>query len=338
MFVSNAQGLRRSCLGVVSAALAACLLPAFGHDAAQAQTAAQANGRIYVATSYRLKREGAEEEKTSHSAIIAIDPATGDWQVIVEKDATKGSAGDHVRLSPDRRTLVFTRHRDGIWKCESDGQFPVRIFDFRVGSASFPIWSPDSKHLVVHNSRAETWQIDADGRNPVKLQLPDNELVCDWSSDGQWFVTCTGRESQHGQLYLMKTDGTQRRRLTESGGNLATSSPRFSPDGKKIVYNHSVPADGRSIWTVDVDGGSATQLVTEAGLSVPTGALWSPEGKQIAVILSDWRLLPNGKRVRPRLDTADYRIEIMDADGTHRRRIPLKGARFDLISSWADWR
>jgi beta-lactamase regulating signal transducer with metallopeptidase domain len=354
MLVSTSQTSPRlsrvTCFAIATAALAACLLPTFQRVPVQAEdpTSAKASGRIYVGTMYRLKPEGAEDDKTVHSAIVAIDPATGDWQTIVEKDATVGSAGDAVRLSPDRRTLISWRHRDGIWKCESDGQFPIKIFD--QDDRSFngllrPVWSADGKHLAVTKTgyiktdskgvwQSESWQIDADGRNAVKLPIPDTDSIDDWSGDGQWFVTSAIRPPHYLQLYLMKTDGTQERRLTEGGGN---SRARFSPDGKKILYLHRTNAEGSSIWTVDVDGGNATDLINEADPSVPDGAFWSPDGKQIAVVLFDWQF-KNGQKRHPSLDPGAHRIEIMDADGTNRRQIRLEGAEFLSISSMGDWR
>lgn len=332
---------------IASAALLASLLPTFWHTCAQAQnpTAAKA-ARIYVATIYRLKPDGGEEDKTLHtSAIVAIDPATADWQVITEKDAASGKGGgDAVRLSPDRRTLVFNHHDDGIWKCESDGQFPFKILDQRGNWLLRPLWSADGKHVVATKterikkdskevSRHESWQIDADGGNPVKLPIPDTDFVEDCSPDGQWFVTVGSRYP--GQLCVMKTDGTQERKLTAGGGNW---DGRFSPDGKKILYHHLTNAEGNSVRTVDFDGANTKELVGESGLTVPFGAFWSPNGKQIAVVLFDYELDENGHKSVPRLETADYHLEIMDADGTNRRRIPLRGARFCFISAMGDWR
>ncbi|HEV7223427.1 MAG TPA: M56 family metallopeptidase [Pirellulales bacterium] len=341
---SSSHLSRFTCLGIVSAALAACLLPTFQHAPAQAQgpTSAKSEARIYVSASYR-KTQGADAEKTVHNTIIAIDPATGDWQLIVEN-------GHAARLSPDRRTLVFGRHDDGVWKCESDGQFPIKIFD----KNGRPVWSPDGKHVVVTKEtdmgedsnqprtapawRDETWRLDADGRNPVKLSVADTDAVNDWSPDGQWFVTLTDRHPPYGsgyQLYLMKTDGTQERRLTEGGLNVYA---RFSPDGKKLLYVHQTRAEGNSIWTVDVDGKNATELAREVGLASPDGAFWSPDGKQIAVILFDWQMDENGRKVLRAASDANFRIEIMDADGTNRRQIPFKGAKFVDIGSLGDWR
>lgn len=349
MLVSASQSSprlsRAAYLGLASAALAACLLPTLWHAPVQAQApaAAKAEGRIYVSASYRIKPEGADEEKTVHNVIIAIDPATGEWQVVVEN-------GYAARLSPDRRTLVFNRHEDGIWKCEADGQYPIKIFDMD----GRPVWSADGKQLVVTKQedldkdnvkdrttpawKCETWRIDVDGRNAVKVPIPDTDWVADWCPDGQWFVAGTDRHRPYGhgyQLYLMKTDGAEERRLTHDGLNVYS---RISPDGKKVLYVHQTRAEGNSIWTVDVDGENATEIVKEVGLSRPGGAFWSPDGKQIAVILSDWELDENGQKVTRLSDANRFRIEIMDADGTNRRELTLKGANFFFINSLGDWR
>jgi beta-lactamase regulating signal transducer with metallopeptidase domain len=340
---------RRAGLALVSAAALACLLPTFQHAPIQAQPqparpGAKARGRIYVSAALRFKAEGQDEEKTHHGMLIAIDPATGKWRKMAD-DAHFG------RVSPDGQTLVFGRQLDGIWNCDTGGSNnPGKISD----KSGRPIWSPDGKHLVATRQenldkdnekdrktpawRDETWRVDADGGNPVKLPIPDTDSVEDWSPDGQWFITCSDRHPPYGhgyQLYLMKTDGTGQRRLTEGGLNVYA---RFSPDGKKIVFLRQTAKAGNSIWTMDTDGKNAKEIVKEVDLASPDGAFWSAEGKQLAVILFNWELGDDGKRVLRGGADADYRIELMNADGTNRRPLKLQGAKFVFIGSLADWR
>jgi len=237
---SSPQLSRLTGLVLVLAAIVASLLPTLRYSPVQAQSQqaqpdAKSKGRIYVSASLRLKAEG-KEEKTQHNQLIAIDPDTGKWQKITDD-------GHFGRVSPDGKTLVFTRFGAsdnhgrvsslGIWSCDTPGSNkPSKISD-RSGR---PVWSPDGKHLVATKEedldkdnekdrktpawRDETWRIDADGSNPVKLPIPDTDAVADWSPDGQWFVTSSDRHPPFGhgyQLYLMKTDGTQQRRLTKGG-------------------------------------------------------------------------------------------------------------------------
>jgi beta-lactamase regulating signal transducer with metallopeptidase domain/Tol biopolymer transport system component len=337
-------------LAIVSAAIGACLLPTFQHAPAQAKPqqakpGPTANGRIYVSATLRLKTEGQDEEKTRFNMIIAIDPVTGKWQKITDD-------GHNGRVSPNGQTLVFSRLGEGIWNCDTaGGNNPGKISD----KGGRPVWSPDGKHLVATRQedldknndktrttpawKCETWRIDADGRNPIKLPIPDSSWVEDWSPDGQWFVAGTDRHPPYGrgyQLYLMKKDGTQQRRLTEGGLNVYA---RFAPDGKKILFLRQTAKAGNSIWTMDVDGKNAKEIVKEVGLASPSGAYWSPDGKQLAVSLFNWELDGNGKKVSG-LDSeaANHRIEIMDADGTNRRQLKLQKATFLFIGSLGDWR
>src|SRR5262249_9457444 len=103
---------RLTALAIVLAAIGACLLPTLRYGPVQAQSQqaqrdAKAKGRIYVTAGLRLK----DEDKTRYNLLIAMDTLTGKWQTIADK-------GHDARVSPNGRTLVFSRLDDGIW-CES---------------------------------------------------------------------------------------------------------------------------------------------------------------------------------------------------------------------------
>jgi len=296
----------------------------------------KAKGRIYVSASLEYTLEGKVEPETHRNLIVAIDPATGKWQKMADMTGT----GTSVRVSPDRQTILFNQLQGGIWNCDTGGgNNPGRISD----RSGIPIWSGDGNHIVATKQEAkndrwhdETWRINADGSNPIKLPIPDTDAVEDWSPDGKWFVTCSDRHPPHGrgyQIYIMKTDGSEQRRLTKDGLNVRA---RFSPDSRKIVYYHSTGKDGSSLWVVDVDGKNAKELINEAGLANPS-AFWSPDGKRVAAIMWNWDVDKNGTRFL-NFNSADYRIEIMDADGDNRRRLNLDGAKFKFIYDGGDWR
>jgi len=75
------------------------------------------------------------------------------------------------------------------------------------------------------------------------------------------------------QIYVIQLAGGDTRQLTSGAGS--ASSPRWSPDGKKIAY-----VTGNQVWVMDDDGSDkeqVTKISTGAG-----GPVWSPDGKWIA--------------------------------------------------------
>ena len=75
------------------------------------------------------------------------------------------------------------------------------------------------------------------------------------------------------QIYVIPVDGGSMKQLT-SGASSATS-PRWSPDGKRIAY-----VTGGQVWTMESDGDNKDQ-VTKISTSA-AAPVWSPDGQWIA--------------------------------------------------------
>ena len=82
-----------------------------------------------------------------------------------------------------------------------------------------------------------------------------------------------------GDLYTLPIEGGKARRITS--GMAFDAQPRFSPDGKTIVFL-SDRSGAENVWLADADGGSLTQLThgTDKNFLSPE---WAPDGRHIVV-------------------------------------------------------
>ena len=117
------------------------------------------------------------------------------------------------------------------------------------------------------------------GKRPMKIddlfafkRVSDPQI----SPDGKTVVYVVGEvdlsaNKTSSSLWLAAADGKgEPRRLTNAVGK-KDSHPRWSPDGKRILFESNRSGDGQ-LWLIDVDGGEARKLTaisTEA--SNPSG-------------------------------------------------------------------
>jgi Tol biopolymer transport system component len=77
------------------------------------------------------------------------------------------------------------------------------------------------------------------------------------------------REDNNSEIFLMRTNGSNILRLTDSAG--VDDDPVWSPDGRQIAYESDTDGDF-DVWVMNVDGSGAVNL-TDSNASTD----WSPD-------------------------------------------------------------
>ncbi len=320
-------------------------------DVAELPPATQLPGRLYVQCSLQQKNVEAGP-KVKQNLVIEINPNTGEWKTITQ-------SGHSVRVSPDGSSLVFERpslnfevgadRNAEIWMC--DVRTGVNARRVVAGVGGRPIWSPDGLELVCSDGQTNeedkketpekpvwnvvTWKFSHDGGEKTKLPIPSEDFVEDWSPDGQWFVTSSDRHAPYGrgyQIYLMRTDGTEQRRLTEGQG--LNVYVRFSPDGARVLFLHQEKGKN-SVRTIELVTGKETVLIEDDGLRRVNFACWSPGGEHLVILREDWERNEKGKRHRG--SNAKPRLAILDLETKDLREIALPGAEVQWLGH-VDWK
>lgn len=160
-----------------------------------------------------------------------------------------------------------------------------------TASVSAPAQAATTFLDIVYSSGGNIWTQRADG---TKTQLTQNidpsggdAHPLDVSPDGLW-ITYEAKipGTVHSAIWVMGVDGANPRQLTSPPTDLTTDGlPRWSPDGKRIVFNRFVssPLSGATtsdLYLLDVSNGTATAATTSH--AVLGTAAWSPDSQRLA--------------------------------------------------------
>ena len=118
--------------------------------------------------------------------------------------------------------------------------------------------------------------INADGKGARQLTPSKMEAgEPDWSRDGTLIVFAT-HSLQQSNLYRMHPDGSGMEQLTRyQGDGLRATQPRYTPDGKWIVFTAVTPSN-RSLWAMPAAGGKPVVIAMGGDGSFYTLGTWQP--------------------------------------------------------------
>ena len=184
-------------------------------------------------------------------------------------NAVWSPVGDEIALSVGRYFRAPGLPPSQIGLIKPDGSNLRLIVDDEMNNG-FPSWSPDGDRLVFKRGRRLFVTSLADG---ALVPLTDDSYHSNfpqWSPGGEHIMFTTNRDGDY-ELYTIRPDGTQLRRLTDIPGNDAHST--WCADGNWIVFGSarmgfkdemalydSVPQPYGEIFAMRADGSDVRQL------------------------------------------------------------------------------
>ena len=275
------------------------------------------------------------------------------WMMNADGTDQKQLTGDqgsnfHPVMTADGRYIVFTSNRTGgifhIFRMDADGRNPQQLTD--GPGESFPRLSRDGNAVFYasdapNNEGGIIYKVAIDGGDPVVIaKVPGDLRTIDVSPvDGTiaYRQIEKGQEKGASKVAIIPPNGGDILRAIEMPPS-AQAIFRFTPDGRSIAFQDS-RLGGSNLWAVPLDGkGEAKPLTDFKGEAMDFSFVWSPDGKQLAVTMFDWTLNEQGRRTVGDPNDANFRIAIINADGSNRRELKLAGARFVFVGALGDWR
>lgn len=280
-----------------------------------------------------------------------------------------GRAIAYVRAAGD---IMMDRINRSIWLIDlpSGKQQPVSE---APGQLSGPRWSPDGTRLAYifapegekpqlkvrwlasgQSARLSTlaeaprnisWSADGTqlafvmftpGKEPKLGALPDKPEGAKWAEPLRFVDQLVYRTDADGQLrpgaydiYVVSSDGGAPRRMT-NGEIHNDGAIEFTPDGRSLVYSANTKPDWMrdplesEVWQLPLAGGPPVPLTDRDGPDEQP--VVSPNGRLVAYVGYDDR----------KLNSHDYRLYVMNIDGSNKRQLLGDFDRGISNPQWSD--
>jgi polyisoprenoid-binding protein YceI len=176
---------------------------------------------------------------------------------------------------------------------------PVQTSTGLAGGAS---WSPDGSRIVYSASASVDAPrtlavVGSGGGAPAPLPGLTGVTQPDWGADDE-IVFVRGSESDGTDIWIAEPDGSDARVLVETPG--ADGDPRWSPDGRTVVFTTVDGANNQDVVMVGRDGRGLRTVVSGAGYEYTPS--FTPDGAEVLFV-------------------RDGSIFVVALDGDHERRL-----------------
>ena len=203
---------------------------------------------------------------------------------VASYDASWSPSGDAILFSVGRYFRAPGLPAAQIAIIKPDGSDFRTIVDDGVNNG-FPSWSPDGKQIVYKQGKHLVIRTLADGKTVPLTDGSHYDNFPQWQPHGGLILFTSDRDGRF-ELYTIRPDGTDLKRLTNVAGSNAHSA--WSPDGAWIVFSSGrkgfkdemalydgTPQPYGEIFVMRADGSDVRQLTDNKWEDASAG--WAPE-------------------------------------------------------------
>ena len=223
----------------------------------------------------------------------------------------------NLAWSPDGSKIAFVTMalvnnvivKGDIWKVNSYGG-KLRQLARHETVELHPTWSPDGKKIAFSSERegrSGIWMANINDGCCLKRLTGQATHVAHpaWSPDGSKIAFVSLRRDGYYDLWVMRSNGDNLRRLVASEAEEAINflHPAWSPDSKRIAFiSKRIDDSNEDIWVVNIADLNLKQLTTH--IKYDGQHAWSPDGKKIAFMSERggnrdiWVMDHNGNNLR----------------------------------------
>jgi tricorn protease len=185
--------------------------------------------------SYELSPSSHRAAISAHGEIFTIATERGD----IGRVTSSYSRDTEPAWSPDGKWIAWFSDqsgRDEVWVADTQGKNAKKLSDADTEKLSLE-WLPDSKSLAYTASDHKLYIVDlASGQaRAIASGEAGNITGVSISPDGKWAAYATADRDLRAHVHIVSTAGGEAHRLDDER-LFSTFAPRFTPDGKKLIF------------------------------------------------------------------------------------------------------